>query len=88
MSELPLKEQVLNLTPGAGEVLSGIQTNKIINTIRDAWEADLRDHIGTTRPVKLDLAQVEALLTGLAKRLSLIQGPPGELSLLRSTPMN
>ncbi|KAH3974750.1 hypothetical protein HBI56_106880 [Parastagonospora nodorum] len=77
MSELPLKEQVLNLTPGAGEVLSGIQPNNIINTIRDAWEADLRDHIGTTGPVKLDLAQVEALLTGLAKRLSLIQGPPG-----------
>ncbi|KAF2030476.1 P-loop containing nucleoside triphosphate hydrolase protein [Setomelanomma holmii] len=77
MSELPLEEQILNLTPGSGEALSGTQPSSIINLIRESWEGDLQDVIGTSAPVRLDLAQAESLLTGLAKRLSLIQGPPG-----------
>jgi hypothetical protein len=77
MNELPLEDQVLNLTPGAGEVLSGIQPVRIINDIRDSWNQDLQALIGATGPIQLDLAQTESLLTGLAKRLSLIQGPPG-----------
>jgi hypothetical protein len=85
MSELPLDEQVLNFTPGSGEVLSGIQPTSIINRIRKNWEADLQALIGVAGPVKLDLAQVESLLTGLAKRLSLIQGPPGKLLILHAT---
>ena len=77
MVELPLGEQVLNLTPGSGEVLSGIQPNEIINTIRENWDENLQTVLGASTPIQLDLAQAEALLTGLAKRLSLIQGPPG-----------
>lgn len=77
MTELPLEEQVLNTTPGSNEVLSGIQPDSIINGIRENWEQDLQALLGTTRPVQLDLAQAESLLTGLAKRLSIIQGPPG-----------
>jgi hypothetical protein len=78
MSVLPLEEQILNLSPGSGEVLSGIQPSRIINAIREKWEGDLQDIIGTQAPIILDLAQAESLLTGLAKRLSLIQGPPGK----------
>ena len=78
MNELPLEDQVLNLTPGSGEAVSGIQPGSIINTIRESWKTDLQTIVGTSGPVQLDLAQVESLLTGLAKRLSLIQGPPGE----------
>lgn len=78
MTELPLEEQILNLSPGSGEVLSGIQPGHIINAIREHWERGLQDIIGTKAPVQLDLPQVESLLVGLAKRLSLIQGPPGE----------
>jgi hypothetical protein len=78
MDELPLEEQLLNLKPGSGEALSGIQPSRIINAIRENWQNDLQNIVGTSRPVQLDLAQVESLLTGLAKRLSLIQGPPGK----------
>jgi hypothetical protein len=78
MSVLPLEGQILNLSPGSGEVLSGIQPSRIINAIREKWEDDLHDIIGTQAPIQLDLAQAESLLTGLAKRLSLIQGPPGK----------
>jgi hypothetical protein len=87
MSELPLEQQVLNLTPSSGEVLSGIQPTTIINSIRDNWQQDLQSVVGSTGPVQLDLAQVESLITGLAKRLSIIQGPPGQsICLPSSTP--
>jgi hypothetical protein len=78
MDELPLAAQVLNLTPDSEEVLSGVQPSHIINQIRENWEDDIQAIIGSTGPIQLDLAQVESLLTGLAKRLSIIQGPPGK----------
>jgi hypothetical protein len=78
MSELPLEEQVLHLTPSSGEVLSGIQPTDIINSIRENWHQDLRTIVGSTNSVQLDLAQAKSLITGLAKRLSIIQGPPGQ----------
>jgi hypothetical protein len=77
MSELPLEQQVLNLTPSSGEILSGIQPTEIINNIRDNWQQDLQNVLGSQGSVQLDLAQAESLITGLAKRLSIIQGPPG-----------
>lgn len=81
MSELPLEEQILNLTPGSGEMLSGVQPVDMINSIRDSWNNDLQGIIGANSPIRLDQAQAESLITGLAKRLSMIQGPPGELCL-------
>ncbi|KAJ4366237.1 hypothetical protein N0V83_007873 [Neocucurbitaria cava] len=77
MTELPLEQQLLTLTPGSSEAVSGIQPSTIINAIRERWKENLQDVIGTDRPVHLDLAQAESLLTGLAKKASLIQGPPG-----------
>lgn len=80
LTEMPLAEQLLNLTPGSTEALSGIQPNEIINTIRDNWEGDLQDVIGSSHSIHLDQAQADSLLTGLMKRVSLIQGPPGYVS--------
>lgn len=78
MAEMPLEDQLLNLTPGSAEAVSGIQPTRIINAISDGWEGDLQDLIGTTQPIRLDVAQTQSLLTGLANKVSLIQGPPGE----------
>ncbi|KAL5119739.1 hypothetical protein ACEQ8H_002345 [Pleosporales sp. CAS-2024a] len=77
MADLPLEEQLLNLTPGSAEALSGIQPTKIINRICDNWEHDLQSLLGASSSIRLDRAQADSLLAGLAKRLSLIQGPPG-----------
>ncbi|KAL5401415.1 hypothetical protein PMIN03_011529 [Paraphaeosphaeria minitans] len=77
LSELPLEDQLLSLTPSSAEAVSGIQPTKVINAIRDHWEEDLQDIIGSTHSIKLDQAQADSLLIGLAKRISLIQGPPG-----------
>lgn len=85
MNELPLEEQVLSLKPGSGEVLSGVQPSDIINLIEENRAKDLQDIIGSQGPVKLDQAQADSLLTGLRKRLSMIQGPPGIPSLSQNT---
>ncbi|KAL1612781.1 hypothetical protein SLS60_001010 [Paraconiothyrium brasiliense] len=77
MPEVPLKEQLLDLSPGSAETLSGIQPVSIINEIRGRWQEDLKDVVGTTRHIELDNAQAHSLITGLSKRVSLIQGPPG-----------
>lgn len=77
LTELPLEDQLLSLTPSSAEVVSGIQPTNAIDAIRDHWEEDIQDIIGSTHPIKLDQAQAESLLTGLLKRVSLIQGPPG-----------
>jgi SpoVK/Ycf46/Vps4 family AAA+-type ATPase len=77
LTELPLEDQLLSLTPSSAEAVSGIQPTKIINDIRDHWEEDLQDIIRSTHSIKLDQAQADSLLTGLLKRVSLIQGPPG-----------
>ena len=77
LTELPLEGQLLSPTPSSAEAVSGIQPTKIINAIRDHWEENLQDIIGSTYPIKLDHAQADSLLTGLLKRVSLIQGPPG-----------
>lgn len=77
LTELPLEDQLLSLTPSSTETVSGIQPTKIINAIRGRWEEDLQNIIKSTHSIKLDQAQADSLLTGLLKRVSLIQGPPG-----------
>lgn len=77
LTELPFEDQLLSLTPSSAEAVSGIQPTKIINAIRDHGGEDLQDITGSTHSIKLDQAQVDSLLAGLLKRVSLIQGPPG-----------
>jgi hypothetical protein len=79
ITELPLQNQLLNLHPGSSEDSSGIQPTEIVETIRENWQDDLQATISTGRPVNLDGAQTESLIAGLSKKVSLIQGPPGEL---------
>lgn len=78
ITDMPLQEQLLNLHPSASEALSGIQPTEIVDAILKNWQGDLQSTIGTTKPVQLDMAQTESLIAGLTKKVSLIQGPPGE----------
>ena len=77
MTEVPLQEQLLDFTPGADESLSSIRPVHIIDQISEGRTHDLKDILKTSRSVQLDVAQAESLLTGISKRVSLIQGPPG-----------
>jgi hypothetical protein len=77
MLEVPLHEQLLEPTSGQKEALSGIQPTRTIEVISANLDRDLQHLLSTTKSVKLDNAQAQSLVTGLSKRVSLIQGPPG-----------
>lgn len=78
MPEIPLQEQLLDSSPAAGEVPSSIRPTRIIEAIRQNRGRDLQDILDTPISVELDDAQADSLLTGISKRVSLIQGPPGK----------
>ena len=77
ITDLPLQEQLLNRHTDTEEATSGLQPQDIVDTISNRWQDNLQDVVGTDRPIKLDAAQTESLISGLTKRVSLIQGPPG-----------
>lgn len=78
MTELPLQEQLVGLQPGICEQLSQARPLSIIDDIRINSQNDLQSILGASKSVRLDVAQAESLLAGLERKLSLIQGPPGE----------
>jgi hypothetical protein len=82
MTEVPLQEQLLGLTPESSEAVSSIAPLQIVNKIREQWEDDLQPLLATKNKIELDAAQAESLLLGLSRKVSLIQGPPGESNAL------
>ena len=78
MTELPLKEQIVDLEPGASTAEAGIVPQTVIDRIRRDSQVDLRDALLTPKAIKLDEPQADSLLNALMKRVSLTQGPPGK----------
>ena len=81
MTTIPLREQLFSFMPCANEALSEIRPINALKKIIQQKAHDLKDIIGTSESIELDVAQAESLLAGLAKKVSLIQGPPGMLIL-------
>ncbi|ORY15668.1 P-loop containing nucleoside triphosphate hydrolase protein [Clohesyomyces aquaticus] len=77
ITELPLKEQIVDLQPGSSSAEAEVMPAHIINRIRKDSLDDLSRTLDTPKPIKLDGPQADSLLNGLTKRVSLIQGPPG-----------
>ncbi|KAF2017639.1 P-loop containing nucleoside triphosphate hydrolase protein [Aaosphaeria arxii CBS 175.79] len=77
METIPLHQQILGERMEVTESISSPLLDDIVRIIRESWENDLQDVLGTTKQVRLDAAQTESLLTGLLNQVSLIQGPPG-----------
>lgn len=84
MTEVPLQEQILDLDSGSSQVLSGIEPVRIVNEIKAKLNENLQATLGTTKRVELDTAQADSLLAGVTRKLSLIQGPPGQSSFLQT----
>lgn len=54
--------------------------DSLVNAIKARPWQDLCSHLGTSKSIILDDAQANSLLSALSQRVSLIQGPPGLLS--------
>jgi hypothetical protein len=77
MTELPLKEQIVDLQSGSSTVEAKVLPADIIDRIRRDAQDDLGLTLDTPKPIRLDKPQAESLVNGLIRRVSLIQGPPG-----------
>ena len=77
MREIPLKEQLIDLsverTSSDADVLNAHQ----IDRIRTGCKDHLQQVLDTPKTIQLDHAQAESFMNGLTKRVSIIQGPPG-----------
>lgn len=78
ITDLPLEDQLFGDASETGEVFSDIEPSDIVDNISKDRQADLKDLIGASRPVHLDAARTESLISGLTKKVSLIQGPSGK----------
>jgi hypothetical protein len=78
MIDLPLQEQMLNLSPEASQDVSVIASASLVEEVRTHGTSDLQPFLQTRKRVRLDSAQVNSLVAGLTKKVSLIQSPPGK----------
>jgi hypothetical protein len=78
---LPLAEELFRSDLHQGQEDSDIKPTRIIERIRECGSQDLQSLLNTPKSVELDSSQLDSLVMGLEKRLSLIQGPPGKLFL-------
>jgi hypothetical protein len=78
ITELPLKEQIIDLQPKSSTTEAEVMPANIVDRIRRDGQDDLRRTLDTPKSIKLDGPQANSLLNGMTKRVSLIQGPPGK----------
>ena len=80
MSSVPLTKEVLFWNPEA--TIATPQNNAalshIANVVTSNLSVDLRSLFDLSTSIRLDVSQAKSLISGLTKRVSLIQGPPGE----------
>ena len=73
---IPLEEEVLFFNEGMG-LSRPIHYPSSLVTALKCQTTDLQSLFKTPKPIKLDQAQLDALVNALSQRVALIQGPPG-----------
>lgn len=77
---LSLAPELLRWTPDSALSTPPGYPTKIVDAIRSNPHQNLQPLLNTPRAIQLDSAQSNSLLSGLTQQVSLIQGPPGLLS--------
>lgn len=83
-NELPLSDELLFWTQNSTEIESSVVPRSLTEKL-DAMSnryphQDLQTVLELSTSCKLDTAQMKSLITGLKKRVALIQGPPGKFT--------
>jgi hypothetical protein len=81
-NELPLSEELLYWMEDCEPSNSPFAPSSLIEALDHNAHEDLKRLLQTETTCILDDSQMRSLRMGLTQRLSLIQGPPGELSQL------
>lgn len=81
-TDIELSDNILGISDTAQ--LSPFRPQTIIDSLKElhAESSDVQSILGLSKPVSLDLSQVQAIIHGLTNQVSLIQGPPGRYLVL------
>lgn len=75
--EFPLSDILLSSEPSSQDADPSQEVSHHIKQINEANGLNIRNILGTKMNISLDQSQLEALIAGLGRRVSIIQGPPG-----------
>ena len=81
LTELPLAEELLFWELETPMRQPSFTPVNLVTQLQNDPEQDLQSSLDTKLPVHLDSSQMQSLLNGLEQKVSLIQGPPGNLFL-------
>jgi len=76
--DVPLAEELLFWNKDSTTRPPSFVEPGIVAALKSNPSCELQSYLGTSSSVKLDEKQAASLVTGLTKKVSLIQGPPGE----------
>ena len=76
--DLSLADEILFWTPGSTSIRPPHMPTALIKILEDDPLRDIQGILQTPKSIRLDETQMKSLLHGLKRRVSLIQGPPGE----------
>jgi hypothetical protein len=79
MKDLPLAQELLHWEVGEDIDAPSFEPLKVIQELEDRSGKDLNDLLGLKKSVVLDDSQMRSLCASLFQRVSLVQGPPGEI---------
>ena len=77
--DLPLADELLFWGPDSISLQPPHAPESLIDSLEMYPSQDLQDVLETPKSIRLDHVQMSSLLVGLGHKVSLIQGPPGEL---------
>ena len=79
LRDLSLADELLLWSPDSVPVQPPDVPLALVNSLENDPSQDIQGILQTPNSIRLDKVQMDSLLTGLKQRVSLIQGPPGEL---------
>jgi hypothetical protein len=79
MRELPLSDDLLYWDENKDVGRLPTYVEHVVHALQHNPRTDLQGLIGTNKSIILDGSQASSLLSGLTQKVSLIQGPPGDL---------
>jgi hypothetical protein len=78
IKDLPLAEELLFWTKDSTTRPPSFVEPDIVAALKMNPDCELKSYLATSSSVKLDQQQALSLIAGLTRKVSLIQGPPGE----------
>jgi hypothetical protein len=88
ITDLPLREEMLHWKEGKRIEGPSFQPTQVIRDLKARSGKDLKDFLGLKKSVTLDESQMKSLCTCLKQRVSLVQGPPGQLLIFSNPPLH